>query len=245
MDISDMPVWKVDIWGTLKGIEIHLSDEVRKKRKRHFVIDSCGYFRRFHNFTLPLLFAVERSRNAATSSIVSRDIRTEFAAKAQTFNAMEAKGGSDVKAECEAVDECAAKMEGVEVCEKPMCPIEAECPPVGEGGEVVKKVQPNGDGIPEKVDDDDKMRASECDEESDSEIVCVSMRESQMYRDGICEELEALDDKSDADVTVRASSETDVGTAHQSESEQPSVLTQVEEKHQTDVEYHGDDGTAV
>ena len=33
MDISDMPVWKVDIWGTLKGIEIHLSDEVRKKRK--------------------------------------------------------------------------------------------------------------------------------------------------------------------------------------------------------------------
>ena len=44
MDIPEMPVWKVEISGTLKGIEICLSEEVNKKRKNRTmfaVLKSC------------------------------------------------------------------------------------------------------------------------------------------------------------------------------------------------------------
>ena len=81
--------------------------------------------------------------------------------------------------------------------------------------------------------------------ESDTTIP-LNMQQSQQYRDELCA------DASEAELTVKASSDTEVEIECHTEagvvsaSEQPSVReTEAEEKSESVAEYNGDLGTAV
>lgn len=258
MDIPEMPVWKVEIWGTLKGIEISLSEEVKKKRKtpsRCFLdmLADCFDFR--PDVVSRFSFSVERGRAAAGAPLVSLDIRTEFHATAQSFNAGATPDDVTV---CTEVDACAEQVEAVAA--------EAECPVILAEAVDVKKVNPNGDGIPEKeAEEEAEHQVSAAESEA---AIPLNMQQSQQYRDELCGEA------SEAELTVRASSDTDEGPQSEAAidpeqtskivAEQPSVLetgaeeegesfaeqprveeTDAEDKNESVAEYNGDLGTAV
>ena len=94
--------------------------------------------------------------------MMSRDIRTEFQSTAQSFNAateQTVEADQNLAAECAAVEACAEQVEAVVA-------VEAECPVVVEEAEGVKKVQPDGDGIAEKEEADEKEKHADDDQVS-------------------------------------------------------------------------------
>ena len=106
---------------------------------------------------------------------MSRDIRTEFQSTAQSFNAateqtaeskQTVEAEQNMTAECAAVEACAEQLE-------PVVAVEAECPVVVEEAEGVKKVQPDGDGIAEKEEANEKDGGDEKGKHADDDQVSV------------------------------------------------------------------------